>query len=90
MQSRYLIIIAVVTLLINGLAYPFLPDRVAIQIGFGGVLRSVPKAWFLVMMPAILLIVAAVRHSPDSRVVGVAVLLALLNVAQIVFALILP
>lgn len=57
---------AVVTLLINIIAYKYLPDHVALQISFSGELRNfVPKIVFVFASPAVLMLLYYVNNSKE-------------------------
>lgn len=79
-----MLIAAVAMLIINIAAYPFLPDRVGIQIGFGGFTNYAPRWAFVLLSPVILLVIAAsMKRDTDRRVFIAAVLVFVVNLAMI-------
>lgn len=86
-RSRVLLAIAAVTLVINAVAFPFLPDQVGIQFGLGGFTNYAPKALFLVLMPAVLLLVGATARRSDTMIIVIGFFLAAINVVTIIINL---
>jgi len=84
LHRRTMLIAAAVVLVINLIALPFLPERVGIQYGFGGFTNYAPKWVFVILTPAILLVVAAsTRRDTSSRIIFVAVLVLIVDLVMI-------
>lgn len=54
MIGRVVLLLALVTLVINVVAFPYLPDRVGMQLGAGGLQSYIPKVFYVVLAPAVL------------------------------------
>lgn len=90
MQRRSPIIIFAVGVLLSGVAYPFLPDRVPIHWNFSEANFFVDKLWAVVIMPSLMLVSYAINRlivKVETQKLNIAILISLL-VLHIVIMLI--
>jgi hypothetical protein len=91
--KKYLIpLLGLAALIVNLVAYSFLPEKVGMQINTGGELRNyIPKTFFVIIAPAVMVImymISKANNEEDSyKYLIVSIIVFAINITSIFFNL---